>query len=32
MRAVVWDLDGVIVDSAAVHNASWVGMAREATC
>src|SRR3954447_11915267 len=29
MRAVVWDLDGVIVDSGAAHNASWVGMARE---
>jgi len=25
----VWDLDGVIVDSAAVHNASWVAMAAE---
>jgi beta-phosphoglucomutase len=29
MRAVVWDLDGVIVDSAAAHNASWVAMAAE---
>src|SRR6476661_3461179 len=28
-RAVVWDLDGVIVDSGDAHNASWVGMARE---
>ena len=29
MRAVVWDLDGVIVDSGAVHNASWAAMAAE---
>ena len=28
-RAVVWDLDGVIVDSAAAHNASWIAMAAE---
>src|SRR5205085_1579397 len=28
-RAVVWDLDGVIVDSAAAHNLSWQGMAAE---
>jgi beta-phosphoglucomutase len=28
-KAVVWDLDGVIVDSAEAHNASWVAMARE---
>jgi beta-phosphoglucomutase len=28
-KAVVWDLDGVIVDSAAAHNASWAAMARE---
>ena len=28
-RAVVWDLDGVIVNSAEAHNASWVAMARE---
>ncbi len=28
-RAVVWDLDGVIVDSADAHNASWAAMARE---
>ena len=28
-RAVVWDLDGVVVDSAEAHNASWQGMARE---
>ena len=28
-RAVAWDVDGVIVDSAAAHNASWVAMARE---
>jgi beta-phosphoglucomutase len=27
--AVVWDLDGVIVDSAEAHNASWVAMARQ---
>lgn len=27
-RAVVWDLDGVIVDSAQAHNASWAAMAR----
>src|SRR6476620_6679210 len=29
MRAVVWDLDGVMVDSVAVHNASWAAMAAE---
>ena len=28
-RAVVWDLDGVIVDSADAHNESWVAMARQ---
>lgn len=28
-RAVVWDLDGVIVDSADAHNAAWAAMARE---
>src|SRR5262245_58090391 len=28
-RAVVWDLDGVIVDSAEAHNWSWQEMARE---
>ena len=28
-RALVWDLDGVIVDSAEAHNRSWVAMARE---
>jgi beta-phosphoglucomutase len=28
-RAVVWDLDGVIVDSADAHNWSWQEMARE---
>ncbi|MEO8286350.1 MAG: HAD family phosphatase [Chloroflexota bacterium] len=28
-RAVVWDLDGVIVDSADAHNASWLEMAQE---
>ncbi len=28
-RAVVWDLDGVIVDSAEAHNASWAAMAQE---
>jgi HAD superfamily hydrolase (TIGR01509 family) len=28
-RAVAWDLDGVIVDSAEAHNASWVAMASE---
>ncbi len=28
-RAVVWDMDGVIVNSAEAHNASWVDMARE---
>jgi beta-phosphoglucomutase len=27
--AVVWDLDGVIVDSAAAHDASWAVMAEE---
>jgi HAD superfamily hydrolase (TIGR01509 family) len=26
---LVWDLDGVIVDSAEAHNASWEAMARE---
>ena len=25
-RAVVWDLDGVLVDSAAAHNVSWQAM------
>lgn len=29
MNALVWDLDGVIVDSGEAHNASWVEMARE---
>lgn len=28
-KAVVWDLDGVIVNSGEAHNASWVDMARE---
>ena len=28
-RAVVWDLDGVIVDSAKAHDASWAAMARD---
>lgn len=28
-RAVVWDLDGVIVDSAEAHNISWTDMAAE---
>lgn len=28
-RAVVWDLDGVIVDSAEAHDASWAMMAEE---
>jgi len=28
-RAVVWDLDGVSVDSAEAQNASWVAMAQE---
>lgn len=28
-RAVVWDLDGVIVDSAEAHNYSWTVMARD---
>jgi beta-phosphoglucomutase len=28
-RAVVWDLDGVLVDSGEAHKASWVAMARE---
>jgi len=28
-HSVVWDLDGVIVDSAEAHNASWVAMAAE---
>lgn len=27
-RAVVWDMDGVVVDSADAHNRSWVEMAR----
>ena len=27
-RAVVWDLDGVMVDSADAHNRSWVAMAK----
>ena len=29
LLGVVWDLDGVIVDSAEAHNASWVAMARD---
>src|SRR4051812_37153601 len=29
MRAVVWDLDGVIVDSGDAHNVSWNLMATE---
>ncbi|MBO0783976.1 MAG: HAD family phosphatase [Ktedonobacteraceae bacterium] len=29
-RAVIWDLDGVIVDSAESHRLSWHRMAREA--
>jgi beta-phosphoglucomutase len=28
-KAVVWDMDGVIADSADAHNASWTAMARE---
>jgi beta-phosphoglucomutase len=28
-KAVVWDLDGVIVDSGEAHNASWSMMARD---
>jgi beta-phosphoglucomutase len=28
-HAVVWDLDGVIVDSAEAHNASWQTLAKE---
>jgi beta-phosphoglucomutase len=28
-RAVVWDLDGVLVDSSTAQNASWVAMAKE---
>jgi beta-phosphoglucomutase len=28
-RAVVWDLDGVLVDSSMAQNASWVAMAHE---
>ncbi len=28
-RAVVWDLDGVLVDSAEAHNASWVAMSKK---
>lgn len=28
-KAVVWDLDGVLVDSSEAHKASWVEMARE---
>lgn len=28
-KAVVWDLDGVIVDSGEAHNASWIAMARD---
>jgi len=28
-RAVVWDLDGVMVDSAEAHNLSWATMAGE---
>lgn len=27
-RAVVWDLDGVLVDSAAAHNVSWQAMSK----
>lgn len=27
--AVVWDMDGVIVDSAEAHNASWAAMATD---
>ena len=29
IRAVAWDLDGVIVDSGEAHRASWMAMARE---
>jgi beta-phosphoglucomutase len=29
LHAVVWDLDGVIVDSAEAHNRSWQAMAAE---
>lgn len=28
-RAVVWDLDGVVVDSGEVHNMSWIRMAAD---
>lgn len=28
-HAVVWDMDGVIVDSGEAHNASWLAMAQE---
>lgn len=28
-RAVVWDMDGVLVDSSVAQNASWVAMAKE---
>jgi beta-phosphoglucomutase len=28
-KAVVWDLDGVLVDSSDAHKVSWVEMARE---
>ncbi len=28
-RAVVWDLDGVLVDSAEAHNASWTAMSKK---
>lgn len=28
-RGVAWDLDGVIVDSAEAHNASWTAMSQE---
>src|SRR3954469_4811832 len=28
-HGVVWDLDGVIVDSAEAHNASWERLAKE---
>src|SRR5205085_4371216 len=28
-RAVVWDLDGVLVDSGAAHEAAWRGLAQE---
>lgn len=28
-RAVIWDMDGVLVDSSRAQNASWVEMAKE---